>query len=123
MTPHQQRLRLLVDRLATRTSMGMLKWSMDNPQTVKTKMSNGTVEVRATKDSSGQDAVRITVYDTNGESKLSFDDTALMFYNDRGNAEYYFTEMQELLDSAIRSARGEEQILNNILDELDDSPF
>jgi hypothetical protein len=123
MTPHQQKLRLLVDRLTSRTSTGVLRWRTDGGRLATAKMQNGLVEVKSDKDSSGQDAIRITVYDLAGDSKLSFDDTALIFYDERGNAEYYFSEMEELLESALRSARGEEQVLNKLLDELDDDSF
>ena len=88
-------------------------------------MKTGKIEIKWDKDDSGQDAVRLSVYDTIGELKISFDDTALQYYDSESeNLIGHFTEMRDLLEAAVRVGRGEEQVLNSLLDELgDDVPF
>jgi hypothetical protein len=124
MTPHQQKLKGLVDRLVKATEDGSLAWLLENSETAKTSLNAGTLVISTSYDSSGQDAIQIIVFDKEGRVKLSFDDTALEHTDWDGNKISYYITMRDLLDSALRSARGEDQILDALLKELDDEiPF
>jgi hypothetical protein len=120
MTPHQQKLKALVDSLTKATLEGRVAWEASATKAVKAEMKSGLVEVRSDKDNTGQDAVRISLYNNLGDLRLTFDDTVIEYTDPYGEQVFYFNEMNELLNSALRSARGEDEILNSILNELDD---
>jgi hypothetical protein len=82
------------------------------------------IEIRAGKDGIGQETVKISMLDRAGNVKLVFDDNDITDFDSEGGVHGYYDEMTSLLDAALRSARGESQILASVLSELsDDVPF
>ena len=126
MPSYSAKLRDLVRRLAKKTDQGDLKWEVSsNASTAITTLNAGHIQVKMDRDSNGENAIRISVFDADGELKSSFDDTELT----EPSTEYtpqvqWFGAMNDLLRSALRSAKGEDAIINALLDELDeDVPF
>lgn len=121
MSAYQQKLRAIIDKLRRKTSTGSIEWAqVEGSSAVRTKLKSGIVTLNR---EAGQDAVRLTVQDSLGWVKLSFDDTAMnLKVGDRWIG--YSAEMHELYETAIRLATGDEQVVNELLNELDDEvPF
>jgi hypothetical protein len=124
---YRAKLLRLVNQLSRKTLSGEIKWYSDSTgYAAITNLTAGHVEIKRDRDESGQDAIRISIFDQNGDLKTSFDDTAIEEHEQQfSERRSYFLEMQELLESALRSAKGEDAILDAILDELEDNdvPF
>lgn len=117
MTEYQRRLIALVGKLSKLTAADELSWRLRDGK-VFSVFKSGEVELRWDHDENGQDAVRVTLSGPDGEN-LSFDDTALSHRDSFSENVSYYSEMEDLISTAFRSARGEDKVLNSFLNELE----
>lgn len=124
MTPFQQKLERLLQLLESGTSDGSIEWKAAEDDEAVAQTKAGLVTIFRSKDASGQEAVAITLASAGSNKTLTFDDTSLRYQDEFGNDYEYYDRMNDLLGSALRSARGEEGLVNSFLDALtDDIPF
>lgn len=119
MTPHQQKLKSLVDKLIKGTAEGSVRWEIANVDSATANLKSATLWISPSEDLSGQDAVCVSIYDDRGNFKMSFDDTVLDHEDWTGERVSYYGVMKSLWASAMRQARGEDEILDSIISELD----
>ena len=111
------------------TAKGRIEWYIDdeNPQWIHANLRVGHLLLGPSKDQSGQDAVRISVFTKDGPPTLTFDDTDIHLTDDYGERVSYYPIMQNLMDDARRYAKGEDKVIDDLLAELqekeDDIPF
>jgi len=122
MVTHTEEMRNLVDKLGSLTDKRDLTWKTSGDEnSAYAQMKSGKIEIKTSFDTDGQDAIRITLVGIDGNLKLSFDDTDIVGKNEySGQIESYYPKMRDLLLSAIRYARGEDVILRNFIDELEE---
>lgn len=126
MASHSEKLRELVRILAKKTDRGEISWGTTlNGEGVLTTLKSGHIQIRPDRDDNGEDAIRISIFDESGDIKSTFDDTDINEpANEWSKQIIWFGQMKDLLDSAMRSAKGEDEIINAVLNELDDDvPF
>lgn len=120
MSQYQQKLSSLVEKLVNGTNSGNIDWKTDNGSAVYAVLPSGMVEVKTDRDDTGQEAIRITVFDKGGNVSVTFDDTDVVKVDFVGKRVPVYPSMKDLFDSALRYAKGEDEVLNNILSDLDD---
>jgi hypothetical protein len=130
MMTHSDKLKKVVDTLIEKTESGELNWGLAHfGKGAITDLKSTSVLVVPSLDEAGQDAVKVTLKQGD-QDELMFDDTSIVVFASNGRRYSYYQKMKNLLDNAVRSARGEDKIVDSVLAELgvnpaddDDVPF
>lgn len=117
MEKQKKLVRLLIDN----TSSGKLDWQTTfSDEMFHVSLKNKSVGIEEARNRNGASLYRISLMNEAGEVVETFSDEDL---DDPESAGSWFGAMGELYNTARRTARGAEKLLNEIIDELDDSPF
>lgn len=128
----RDKLRSLVEGLYLGSNNGSIKWSrFENSDSFYTEVDGGNIEIGKGQNARGEPVVLVTIYNGEGQKVDSFDDDYFKdlapIYFHRGG---YFEMMNDIIETARRSATGADQIIDSILRNIgapkidsDDPPF
>lgn len=122
----KEKYQKLCDRLYDKTSDGSLQWSPDiiNEEAVFCEIGKSTIELSEGRTDQQNPIIIVSIRAENGRVVETFNDEDLLNVPvPYGTFDSYWQLLGELLVKARRQVSGVDAVLDDILGELDDTPF